>query len=255
MHRAGEAVAVLAPDARAVGHVGLVQADATRGVERVVPRLLEVVGELLDARLVRHRRERVGRARVALGRVLAVRPVHLVQVLGLRVVGLQLVVGDGPGGREPVVMLQLAEVLRPQPVERRPVELGGAADEVVDLRLERRSVGVVPGVRRDVAIVDEHVLGKPVRRLPREPVPSFEHQNPLPRRRQMAGQRTAAGAAPHDDDVVVVAHRASLVLLHELGQHDPRGGLHQRQVRERLREVAQVTAGRRVELLRVQPER
>ena len=39
--------------------VVLVQQDAARGVERVVAALLQVVEELLDARLVRHRRPRV----------------------------------------------------------------------------------------------------------------------------------------------------------------------------------------------------
>ena len=43
-------------------------------------------------------------------------------------------------------MLDLAEVLGAQPVQRGPVELGGPADEVVHLRLERLAVGVVPGV-------------------------------------------------------------------------------------------------------------
>ena len=51
------------------------------------------------------------RAGVALGRVLAVVAVDLVQLLGLRVVRLHLVVGDRPGGRDPVVVAQLAEVL------------------------------------------------------------------------------------------------------------------------------------------------
>ena len=44
---------------------------------------LEVVVELLDARLVADRRERVRRARRRLGRVLAAGAVHLVQLLGL----------------------------------------------------------------------------------------------------------------------------------------------------------------------------
>ncbi len=134
---AGEAVAVGAAHARAVRHVRLVEHDAARRVERVVAGGGEVVGELLDARLVRDRRVRVRRARRRLGRVLAAGAVHLVELLGLRVVRLQLVVGDRPGGRDAVVVAELAEVLLAQPVERRAVELRRAADEVVDLRLER----------------------------------------------------------------------------------------------------------------------
>ena len=61
-------------------------------VERVVAGGREVVGELLDARLVADGGERVGRARRRLGRVLAARAVDLVELLGERVVRLHLVV-------------------------------------------------------------------------------------------------------------------------------------------------------------------
>ena len=158
VHEAREAVAGRAADARAVGHVGLVEHHPAGRVEGLVPGGREVVGELLDARLVGDRGERVGRAGGRLGRVLAARAVHLVELLGLRVVGLHLVVADRPGGRDAVVVAQLAEVLRAQAVERRAVELGGAADEVVHLRLEGLGrLRVVPGVLGDVAVVDEHV--------------------------------------------------------------------------------------------------
>ena len=118
------------------GMFGLAQAHAAWGVERVEARRREVVRELLDARLVGDRRERVGRAGRRLGRVLAAGAVHLVQLLGHRVVRLQLVVGDRPGRRHAVVVAQLAEVLGPQAVQRGAVELRRAADVVVDLRLE-----------------------------------------------------------------------------------------------------------------------
>ena len=44
-------------------------------------------------------------------------------------------------------MVELAEILRSQPVQSGAVELGGAADVVVHLRLEGLAVVVVPGVR------------------------------------------------------------------------------------------------------------
>ena len=133
---AGEAVAVRAAHARAVGHVRLVQPDPARRVEGVVPGGGQVVGELLDPRLVRDGRERVRSARVGLGRVLVVSAVHLVEVLRLGVVGLDLVVGDRPGRRDAVVVLELPEVLLPQAVERCAVELRRAA---------RRSSGSAAG--------------------------------------------------------------------------------------------------------------
>ena len=140
----------------------------------------EVVGQLLDARLVRDRRERVRRAGGRLGRVLAAGAVHLVVALGERVVRLHLVVGDRPRGRDAVVVAQLAEVLCPQPVQRRPVHLRGAADEVVHLRRKHLAILVVPHVGRHVAAVDEHLLGGDVLGLAWQPAPALEKQDLLP---------------------------------------------------------------------------
>ena len=82
----------------------------------------------------------IGRAGRWLGRVLAARAVHLVELLRLRVVRLHLVVADRPGRGDAVVVAQLAEVLRAQAVQRRAVELRGTADEVVHLGLEGLAV-------------------------------------------------------------------------------------------------------------------
>ena len=207
VHRAREAVAVLAADAGAVRHVALGQPDAARRVERVESGRGEIVGELLDPRLVRDGRERVRSACRRLGRILASGAVNLVEVLSLRVVRLQLVVGDRPGGRDAVVVAKLAEVLLAEPVERGAVELRRTTDEVVDLRLERRAGRVVPGVGGDVAVVDEDVLREPVLRLARQPVAALEQQDPLARGRQVAGERPASRPGADDDDVVVV-HRS-----------------------------------------------
>ena len=207
VHEAREAVARRAAHAGAVGHVVLGEHHPAGRVERVAAERLEVVGELLDARLVADRGERVRRAAARLGRVLPTRAVDVVEPLGLRVVRLELVVGDRPRGRHAVVVAQLAEVLGPQPVQRRPVELRRAADEVVHLRLERLAVGVVPGVLGDVAVVDEHVVCGPVGRLTREPVTALEEQDALAGRRQVVDEGPAAGAAADHDDVVASSCR------------------------------------------------
>ena len=183
------------------GGLRLVQADAAGRVERIEARRGKVVVELLDARLVRDRRERVGRARRRLGRILAARAVHLVELLRLGVVRLELVVGDRPRGRDAVVVVDLAEVLGAQPVERCAVELGRAADEVVDLRLKRLALLVVPGVRGHVAVVDEDVRRLPVLGLARKPVAALEQEDALPGRREVPREGAAAGARADDDHV------------------------------------------------------
>ena len=142
--QAGKAVAVLAADAAAVRHVALVEQDAAGRVERPVAGGGEIVGELLRSAArgrprgtgtERWREARSGPPLARRGPGRAARP---------GVVRLHLLVGDRPGGRDPVRVPDLAEVLRPQAVERRAEHLGGAADEVVDLRGEGLPLGVVP---------------------------------------------------------------------------------------------------------------
>ena len=165
-------------------------------------------------------------------------------------------------------MLQLAEVLLAKPVQRRAVHLRRASDEVVHSRLEGLSARVVPRVRRDVAVVHEHVLVRPVLGLARKPVATLEQEDALSGWSEVAGERPATRAGP-DDDHVVGVHRSLLRWCsvsdlgmvsvtrspHALGEDDPRSRLDQREMRERLREVAQVTAGLDVELLGEEAER
>ena len=204
MHEAGKAVAIRAAHTGAVGHVRLVEHAPARRVERVVPDRGQVVRELLDPRLMRDRRERVRRARRRFGRVLATGAVHAVQVLGLRVVGLHLLVGDRPRRRDAVVVAQLAEVL---------ARAGGTARRRRAWLRRRRSSAPAAETRgrarrtrspRHVAAVDEHVLCEPVLGLARQPVAALEQQDALARRRQPMYERAPAGAAADDDHVVSV---------------------------------------------------
>jgi hypothetical protein len=91
-----EAVAVGTADARREGRIRLVEHDPAGRVEGLVAGGCEIVRELLDL-VVRHRRVWVRSARRRLGRILAPCAVHLVALLGERVVRLELVVRDGPG--------------------------------------------------------------------------------------------------------------------------------------------------------------
>jgi len=188
-------------------------------MERVVAALGQAIGYLLDPALVGDSRPGVGLAPVALGRILARVAVYLIQALGLGVPRLEVVVAQRPGGREPVGMLDFAEVLRPQPVQRRAVQLGGPADEVVDLGLERLTVAVEPGVLGDVPALHEHRLRVPVVHLTREEVAAFEQQYPLARWRQRVSERASASAAADNDHVIVLTHQTIVEAAGLLGHH------------------------------------
>ncbi|CAG6390601.1 hypothetical protein SCOCK_10070 [Actinacidiphila cocklensis] len=207
-HQAREPVDPVAADADAgvrrpaVPVLGEVHAD--RQMERVQAPLLQVVAELLDARLVLHRGMGVLAARRAFGGVLAVPSVDQIELLGLRVVRLQVLVADRPRRGDPVVVAELPEVLRPQAEQGGAVELGVPADVVVDLRREPLAVLVVPELRGPVLARDEHRGGIPVVPLPRQVVAAFEDQDPLAAGGQTVGEGSAARSAADDDDVVVV---------------------------------------------------
>ena len=168
------------------------------------PGPLEIVRELLDPRLVGDSRERILTAGWPLRRVLAVVAVDLIEVLGTRVPGLELVVRDRPGRRDPVVVAKLTEILGSEPVQGGAVELGLAPDVVVDAGLEPLAPVVVPGLLGDVAVLDEDLVGIPVLDLPGQPVAAFEDEDPLSGWREMAGERAASGAAADNDHVEVL---------------------------------------------------
>ncbi len=92
--------------------------------------------------------KRVGRARRRVERVDAALAVHVVQVLGLRVPGLEVVVRQRPLGRDAVDVVNGAEVTLAHAEQDRAVDLGVAADVVVLLRVELLAVLVdpLPGV-------------------------------------------------------------------------------------------------------------
>src|SRR5580698_4236284 len=131
---------------------------------------------------MRDRRPRVLLRAVTFGGIFAVNAVHLVQPLGPGVPGLEIVVAQRPGGRHAVRMLDLAEVPWAQPVQRSPVQLGGAADVVMHLRLERLAVSVEPRFRRHVPAVYENRAGIPVIGLAWQEVAPLQQQYPLARR-------------------------------------------------------------------------
>src|SRR6185437_14481160 len=102
-------------------------------------------------------------------------------------------------------------VLFAQAEERAAVDLGVAADEIMQAGMEALPVATVPGFLGLIFGVDEHLLGAPVIVFALEVVAAFEEQDPLARRSEPQRQGPAACARADDDHVVAaVAHRSSL---------------------------------------------
>lgn len=94
--QAGKPIARVAADALAALGIGLVQHHAERRMERTQVQAGEIFTQLLNAWLVADGRMQIGSACLRLGGVLAADAVDMVVVLGLRVIGLQVSIADGP---------------------------------------------------------------------------------------------------------------------------------------------------------------
>jgi len=137
-------------------------------------KLLQIIRQLLDTRLVPHGRVLVVLARDAGERILAVLAVHPEQVLGSGVVRFHVFVTERPGRCDTAAMLDLAEVCGQQPEQRRAVHLRVAAHVVVQLGPEGPVVEVVEGLVGGVLRITEDSAGIPVVPLSREEVTAFE---------------------------------------------------------------------------------
>jgi hypothetical protein len=175
-------------------------------VERVQTRALEVVVELFDSRLVRDGRigERAGAVRV--GRILARSAVDEIELLGRRVVRLEVLIREWPGGGDAGVVPHFAEIALAETEEDRPVDLRVAADVVLRVWPKRNAVLVVPELGRHITLPAEDLLRVPVLGFARQVATAFEQQDPLAGRGEPVRERAAAGAGADDDDVVMVAH-------------------------------------------------
>src|ERR1051325_3417858 len=100
-------VASITANAQTLPRVLLVDADSERHVKRFQTRALEIVVQMLNALFVTYRGILVRRAGPGLGRVFTTITVYLIKVFGLSVIRLQLVVTDGPCGRDAAVMPDL----------------------------------------------------------------------------------------------------------------------------------------------------
>ena len=76
--------------------------------------------------------------------------VHAVEILGPRIIGLEVIVAERPGRRDPAVVPDLAEILLAQAEQRRAIKFRVAADVVMNAGMERASVFAVPRLLRYV---------------------------------------------------------------------------------------------------------
>jgi hypothetical protein len=203
VHQAGIAVAGIAANAATVRPIGLVEQDGAGCVRWAITGAAQAIGDFLDAWLVTDRWMRIRRARRWIGRIVATLTMNMVELLGLRVIRLQIRVVDRPVLGHAVGRAVGAKIGLAQAEQRRAEKLGRAADEVMHTRLERLLVTVDPDVGGHVAVVDKDLFGVPVLFFARQVVAALDDQDAFAGGRELERQRAATGTAADDDDIVV----------------------------------------------------
>ena len=176
MKQTRKAVEAITADARTRARhfaVFLIHENAERQGERVMAQAHQVVVQLLDARLIAHRRIAIRRTGGRLRRVDSPLAVYMIKILRFGVVGLKVLVAQRPGPGYAVVMDDFAEVLLAQAQQGGAVELGIAAHVVLDARVERTAFLVDPGFPGLVLVIDEDGGGVPIVSLARQVTAAF----------------------------------------------------------------------------------
>ena len=132
--------------------------------------------------------------------------VNVEELFGLGVEGLEVCVGDGPGGRDAALVLNDAEVLCAHAEHGCAVDLGLAADEVGLLRVKVLAVFVVPGFASVIAIVEEDGGGRPVEFFLGHKGAALEDEDALACLSEAQGEWASAGSGSDDDRVVGIRH-------------------------------------------------
>src|SRR5947208_12610801 len=125
-------------------------------------------------------------------------------MLGFGVIGLKIVVTDGPCRRHAAVMAQLAEILFPKPQQRSAIKFGVSPDKVVRAWHELVAVLVAPWLDVVVPAFANDGTRIPVFFFPRHKVAALEKENLLAGRSESIRQRSASRSCSNDDDVVVI---------------------------------------------------
>src|SRR5262249_62149955 len=111
---------------------------------------------------------------------------------GLGALRLQVFVGDRQAPRYLVVVFELYEILLAHTKQRCAIELRRAGHEVMRPWLKGLATVIVPGVLRDIAVVEKDRVDIPVLFLTRQKGATFQEQNAFARRGQMVCQCAAA---------------------------------------------------------------
>src|SRR6516225_2723976 len=190
-----------AANAFACMRIFLIELDAKRYMKWLQPQTSKVITQLLHPRFVAYRWILIRPAGERLSGVCSAFAVYLIQILGFQIIGLEIVVGDGPRRGHAPVVAQLSKILLPQPEQSRSIKLGISPTVVIRVRVNRLTALILPNFFCLIFPFDVYGARIPIVFFARDIIASFQEQDSLTERSKGVGKRSPASASADDDDV------------------------------------------------------
>src|ERR1700742_2301022 len=159
--------------------------------------------QVFDIRLMRYwrKRERLSPRRIS--GIVASGAMNRQELFSPLIIGLELFIGDRPGGRYSFFVIERGKISFSKARERCAINFRVSTYKVMDPRRERFAGCIVPGLVRLVAFMIENGFRTPVLWLLRKEVAALNQQDLHPGILESVGQHAAAHASADDDEIVV----------------------------------------------------
>src|ERR1700757_2852743 len=158
----------------------------------------------------RWKRERVSPRRIS--RIVASGAMNRQEVFSPLVIGLELFIGHGPGGRYSFFVFERGKIFLSKARKRSAINFCVSTHKIMNSRRERFAGRIVPGLWRLIAFTIENGFRAPVLWLLRKKVAALEQQDLHPGILEGVGQHSAAHAGSDDHEVVASLHRSQMRL-------------------------------------------
>jgi hypothetical protein len=128
----------------------------------------------------------------------------MIETFGLQVVGFEIVVRNGPGGRDSAEVADFTEVFPSQTKQSRAVKLCVSADVVIGVWVKGLAVLVAPFFLGLVFPFDVDGARVPVVPFATHVVAAFDEENILSARSECVRECSSSRPCADDDDVIVL---------------------------------------------------
>jgi hypothetical protein len=160
--------------------------------------------QILHIWIGRHRQKGQWLTARRIGWISSGQAMHAEELLSTEIIRFESLIRDWPGWRHTASVLDVVEIVLPESRQRRAVDFGVPANEIMDAGREPPTIRVPPFFASLVAIVAKHRHWIPILDLFGQKGPSLDEQNPGAAIAQSPCERSAAHAGTKNGDIRVV---------------------------------------------------